>query len=43
MTTDTGARISVNILCGDCKAKNQPPVPWEDMIKRHHKHVVLSL
>ncbi|KAK4102346.1 hypothetical protein N658DRAFT_424391 [Parathielavia hyrcaniae] len=32
----------VLILCGDCKAKNQPPVPWESLIKRHNKHAVLS-
>jgi hypothetical protein len=36
--------ISVgNLLCGDCKAKNQPPVAWEAMIKRHNKRAVASV
>ncbi|KAK4143606.1 uncharacterized protein C8A04DRAFT_12280 [Dichotomopilus funicola] len=26
-----------DLLCGDCKAKTLPPVPWEFMIKRHDK------
>ena len=34
---------SVDNLCGDCNAKNQPPVPWEDLIKRHRKHTAISL
>ncbi|AEO61161.1 hypothetical protein MYCTH_2084107 [Thermothelomyces thermophilus ATCC 42464] len=30
------------LLCGDCKAKNQPPVPWESMIKRHSNNRAIS-
>ncbi|KAK3903988.1 hypothetical protein C8A05DRAFT_32236 [Staphylotrichum tortipilum] len=33
----------VDNLCGDCNAKNQPPVPWEDLIKRHRKHYAISV
>ncbi|KAK3290307.1 uncharacterized protein B0H64DRAFT_447371 [Chaetomium fimeti] len=31
------------LLCGDCKAKNQPPCAWESMIKRHNKRAVASV
>ncbi|KAL2022972.1 hypothetical protein VTK56DRAFT_4187 [Thermocarpiscus australiensis] len=24
----------VRDMCGDCKAKTRPPVPWEHLIKR---------
>ncbi|EGS22612.1 uncharacterized protein CTHT_0010830 [Thermochaetoides thermophila DSM 1495] len=26
----------VDTICGDCKAKQRPPVPWENLIMRHN-------
>ncbi|KAK4040397.1 hypothetical protein C8A01DRAFT_15732 [Parachaetomium inaequale] len=34
---------AAKLLCGDCKAKTLPPVPWEALIKRHNKHAILLL
>lgn len=41
--TDSTSLSVGNLLCGDCKAKNQPPVAWEAMIKRHNKRAVASV
>jgi hypothetical protein len=34
---------AAKLLCGDCKAKTLPPVPWEALIRRHNKHAILLL
>lgn len=38
----TASEYSVRGLCGDCKAREQPPVPWEGMIKRPTGRIVYA-
>ncbi|KAL1838640.1 hypothetical protein VTJ49DRAFT_2447 [Mycothermus thermophilus] len=30
-------------LCGDCKRKNEPPVPWEHLIRRPKKRSTVAV
>ncbi|KAJ4298371.1 hypothetical protein N0V88_003401 [Collariella sp. IMI 366227] len=30
-------------MCGNCKSKNEPPVPWEAMIRRPGQREVRAL
>lgn len=43
LTVCARALPSVEDLCGDCKAKTQPPVPWESLIKRNNRPAAASL
>ncbi|KAK4133557.1 hypothetical protein BT67DRAFT_382683 [Trichocladium antarcticum] len=35
-------QVKHRCLCGDCKAREQPPVPWEGMIKRPTGRIVYA-